>query len=112
MEAIEFVRKLKERVIENDNKVYQNLLETTIEAQDPIWQDVLPVYKNMTLAQRLTFLQFIRMIQVNTLSHVLGVLDGSTSLSENGVNFVLKTEEKDELINGDLQNVFLGMEEM
>ncbi len=112
MEAIEFVGKLKERVIENDNKVYHSLLETTIEAKDPIWQGVLLVYKNMTEAQRLTFLQFIRMIQVNTLSHILGILDGTTSFSENDVNFVLKTEEKDEKINGYLQDIFLEMEEV
>lgn len=112
MEALEFVKKLKERVIENDNKVYQNLLDTTIEAKDPIWQGVLPTYKNMNKDQQAAFLRFLRMIQVNTLSHILGVLDGSTTLSENDVNFILKTVEKDELINGDLQDIFLEMEEI
>jgi len=112
MEALEFVKKLKERVIENDNKVYQNLLDTTIEAKDPVWQGILPTYKAMNKDQQAAFLQFLRMIQVNTLSHILGVLDGSTTLSESDVNFILKTEGKDELINGDLQDIFLGMEEM
>jgi len=111
MESIEFVKQLKERVIENDNKVYQNLLDTTTEAKDSIWQGVLPIYKNLNADQKLAFLHFLRMIQVNTLSHILGVLDGSTTLSENDVNFILKTEEKDEQINGDLQDIFLGMEE-
>jgi hypothetical protein len=72
MEAIEFVKKLKERVIENDNKVYQNLLDTTIEAKDPIWNGVLPIYKHLAKDQQLAFLQFLRMIQINTLSHILG----------------------------------------
>ena len=110
MEAIEFVKKLKERVIENDNRVYQNLLDTTIEAKDPIWQGMLLLYKKMTKDQQMAFLQFLRMIQVNTLSHILGVLDGSTTLTENSETFILKTEERDELINGDLQDIFLGLE--
>ena len=112
MEAIDFVTKLKERVIENDNKVYQNLLDKTTEAKDPIWQGLLPMYKNMTKDQQIAFLEFLRMIQVNTLSHILGVLDGATTLTESQEHFILKTEENDELINGDLQDIFLGMEEM
>lgn len=110
MEALEFVKKLKERIIENDNKTYQNLLDTTIEAKDPIWQGILPVYKNMNKDQQLAFLKFLRMIQVNTLSHILGVLDGTSTLTESQENFILKTEEKDELINGDLQDIFLEIE--
>jgi hypothetical protein len=39
-------------------------------------------------------------------------MDGSTTLAENNENFILKTEENGELINGDLQDIFLGMEEM
>jgi len=112
MEATEFVTKLRERVIENDNKVYQKLLDTTVEAKDSIWQGVLPIYKGMSKNQQLAFLQFLRLIQVNTLSHILGILDGSTNLTENGESFVLKTDENDELINGDLQDIFLGMEEI
>lgn len=112
MEAIEFVTKLKERVIENDNKVYQDLLDTTIEAKDKIWQSILPIYKNMTKDEQLAFIQFLRLIQVNTLSHILGVLDGTTFLNNGNVNFVLKTEENGEIINGDLQDIFLEMEEI
>jgi hypothetical protein len=112
MEAIEFVKKLKDRVIENDNKVYQNLLDTTIRAEDPIWNGILPIYKNLDKSQQLAFLQFSRMIQVNTLSHILGVLDGSTTLGDNVENFILKTEEKADQINGYLQDLFLEMEEI
>ena len=111
MEAIEFITKIKERVVDNDNEVYKNLLDTTIEAKDPTWQGILPIYKGMSENQQILFLQFLRMIQVNTVSHILGVLDGTTNLTENGETFVLKTEEQEELINGDLQDIFLGMED-
>lgn len=52
------------------------------------------------------------MIQVNTVSHLLGILDGSTYLNENRESFVLTTEQDDELINGSLQDIFLELEEI
>lgn len=48
---------------------------------------------------------------VNTLSSLLGILDGSTFLSSENENFILKTEGSDTIINGDLQDIFLGLEE-
>lgn len=112
MKSIELVTKLREQVIENDNRIYQNLLDTTTNAKDPIWQGILPIYKGLSNNQQVAFLQFLRMIQVNTLSHVLGILDGSSYITENGESFILKTEGKDEMINGYLQDIFLEMEEL
>lgn len=111
METIEFVTKLKGQVIDGDNKIYQNLLNETNEATDPIWQNMLLIYKKMTKDQQLAFVQFLRLIQVNTLSHVLGILDGSTYLAESIEDFVLKTAGGDHQINGSLQDIFLEMEE-
>ncbi|MNK13058.1 hypothetical protein D3C87_311370 [compost metagenome] len=48
---------------------------------------------------------------VTTLSSLLGILDGSTFLSSENENFILKTEGSDTIINGDLQDIFLGLEE-
>lgn len=112
MEAIEFVKEIRAQVVEDDNRVYQNLLDTTTEAKDPIWRDILPIYKSMTKNQQVVFVQFLRMIQVNTVSHILGILDGTTTLTANSEVFVLKTENNDDLLNGYLQDVFLGLEEL
>lgn len=49
MEAIEFVTKFRERVIENDNKIYQDLLDAKSEANDPVWKAILPINQNMGL---------------------------------------------------------------
>jgi hypothetical protein len=112
MEAIEFVTALRERIIERDHQAYQNLLDNTTEATDPLWKKILPLYKSMTNEQKVAFLQFLRLIQVNTLSHILGILDGSTALNENNEIFVLQTEQDEEIINGDLQDIFWEMEEI
>jgi len=42
---------------------------------------------------------------------VVNTLDGSTFLSSENENFILKTEGSDTIINGDLQDIFLGLEE-
>jgi hypothetical protein len=111
MEAVEFIKAIRQRVIESDYAVYQNLLGGADEAKDPIWKSILPVYKGLANEQQESFLKFIRLIQVNAVSHILGILDGSTYLNENKESFVLKTEAGGGTINGDLQNIFLEMEE-
>lgn len=112
MEAIEFVSAIRERVIENDFQVYQNLLDNTTEAEDPTWKEVLPIYKSLTKEQQLAFLKLLRLVQANTLSHVLGIIDGSTYLNKKNENLVLKTKQNGNMINGDLQDMFLEMEEI
>lgn len=101
-----------ERVIDNDKAVYRNSFNHTAESKDPTWREILPLYKSMNKAQQESLLNFIRMIQVNTVSHLLGILDGSTYLNENRESFVLTTEQDDELINGSLQDIFLELEEI
>jgi hypothetical protein len=111
MEAKEFVTAIRKRVIESDHTVYQDLLKNTTIAKDPIWKEILPIYKGMTKEQQKSFLLFFRMIQVNTVSHILGILDGSSYLNENQEDFVLTTKNSDNIINGFLQDIFLEMEE-
>jgi hypothetical protein len=112
MNNVKFIEALRQRAIENDNQFYQNLLDSTDEAKDPVWNKILYIYRNCSTEQKKSIVDFIRLIQVNTMSHILGVLDGSTYLSEDRELFILKAEKSDEMINGDLQDIFLGMEEM
>lgn len=111
MNAIEFVTKLRERVIEDDNKIYQNLLNATKEAKDPVWQGILPIYKNLSEEQQIAFFLFLRMIQVSTMSHILGILDGTTVLTKNIEKFILKITDEEETMSGNLQDIFFEMEE-
>jgi hypothetical protein len=111
MKSVEFVEAIRQRVIESDYAVYQNLLGSADEAKDPIWKNILPVYKGLAKEQQESFLNFLRLIQVNAVSHILGILDGSTYLNENKESFILKTESDEGVINGNLQDIFLEMEE-
>lgn len=109
MKVLAFIKHLKEYVI--DNEIYRNLLDSTSIASDHVWQGILPIYKELNKELQDSFLQFLRLIQVNTLSNLLGILDGSTFLSSENEKFILRTEGSDTTINGDLQDIFLGLEE-
>ncbi|PWG79540.1 hypothetical protein [Pararcticibacter amylolyticus] len=98
--------------MENDFLVYEGLLRTSEEVRDPLWKEILPLYRSMNREQDVAFLQFLRVIQVNTVSHILGILDGVTYLNEDRETFALIAEHAGRKINGDLQDIFLGMEEV
>ena len=62
----------------------------------------------MISEQRSAFLQILRLIQGNAISHVLGILDSLTYLSQSNEELLLKSEQDGVTINGDLQDIFLN----
>ena len=111
MQSLKFVEAIRDRVIENNTRTYKDLLENTKDAKDPIWKEILPIYNNLTGEQKKSFLQFMRMVSVNTVSHIFGILDGSTYLNEENDRYNLSTESDGRLLNGELQDIFLELEE-
>lgn len=109
MKSENLVKILKRVVIEGNLKLYQNLLETTTEATDPIWKGILPMYIDFSKEEKDIFLKFLKVVEINALSHVLGILDGSTQAEGLEDDFILTTENSDEKINEDLQDLFLEL---
>lgn len=109
MEAKELIKVLNNEVIEGNLELYKNLLDTTTEAQDPVWKGILPMYINFSKEEKDVFLKFLRIVEINTLSHVLGILDGSTYANGIDEEFLLTSENNDEKINEDLQDLFLEL---
>ncbi|MBE4947488.1 transposase [Chryseobacterium culicis] len=109
MNAEEFVKILNRDVIKGNLELYQNLLENTNEATDPVWKGILPMYINFSREEKEVFLKFLKIVEINTLSHVLGILDGTTHADDIEEDFILITENKNEKINEDLQDLFLEL---
>ncbi|MCW1960740.1 hypothetical protein [Chryseobacterium viscerum] len=109
MKPLELVKILKRYVIEENIELYENLLNTTKEARDPVWKGILPMYIDFSKEEKDVFLKFLRIVEINTLSHVLGILDGSTYADEINDEFILTTESSTEKINEDLQDLFLEL---
>lgn len=111
MDSKEFVTQVRQVAVEDNLRTHKQILETTKEAKDPTWKDVLPIYSKLSDPERKAFLRFLRLVEVNTVSIIFGILDGSTYLSEENIDFKLITNDNGEQINGDLQDMFLEMEE-
>lgn len=107
MKAEELVQILNRDVIEGNLELYQNLLETANEATDPVWKGILPMYINFSKEERQFFLKFLKIVEINTLSHVLGILDGTTHADGIDDDFIITTDQDSEKVNGDLQDLFL-----
>lgn len=82
MKASEFIKAIRQNVITGDHTLYRDLLDNSDNASDPVWKSILPMYKSLTEDQKKSFLDFLRFVQVNTVSHIFEVLDGATYLDE------------------------------
>lgn len=112
MNPTTFIEALRQRAVENNTDIHLKLLETTLEAKDPKWTGILPIYNRLSEDEKASFIDFLRLMAVNTLSIVLGVLDGSSYLNEDKEDFVLTTKSDNEKINGDLLHIFWQLEEL
>lgn len=109
MKSEELVKILNRDVIKGNLELYQNLLETTNEATDPVWKGILPMYIDFSKEEKEIFIKFLRIVEINTLSHVLGILDGTTHAEGIENDFILTTEDDNGKINEDLQDLFLEL---
>lgn len=109
MKAEELVKILNKEVIEKNLSLYQDLLDNTNEASDPVWKGIVPMYINFSRHEKEIFLKFLKIVEINTLSHVLGILDGTNHVDEIENNFILTIENSDKKINEDLQELFLEL---
>lgn len=110
MEPVEFINALRQVVIAETGVHYETSLNDTRAATDPTWKNFKSIYASLNAAQQKAVLAFIRLVQVDTVSSMLGVLDGSSYLSDHDEQFTLTTSQGEEL-NGDLQEIFLEIEE-
>ncbi|RNA61956.1 hypothetical protein D1631_08420 [Chryseobacterium nematophagum] len=78
MKPKQLVKILNRDVIDDNLSLYQNLLETTPQATDPVLKGILPMYIDFSKDEKETFVKFLKIVKINTLSHVLGILDGTT----------------------------------
>lgn len=109
MKPEELVKILNRDVINGNLELYRNLLNTTTEATDPVWKGILPIYINLSREEKEIFLKFLKIVEINTLSHVLGILDGVTHADGIEQDFILTIENDNRKINEDLQDLFLEL---
>lgn len=103
----EFIKKLYETIIEKGIDDYQSLLDNTSikDATDKYWICALELYDTLSSEQKTNMIQFAKLVMIDTISSVFGILDGLSSL--NGGNMDIKVEINGQDTEKELQDNFL-----
>lgn len=102
-----FVKSLYDSIIKENLQLYKDLYETTKVTPDidEYWKKSLDLYHGLSDEQKAVLMKVIEQTMIDTISNVLGVIDGSSTL-ENGpseIKLLIDSKETD----GDLQGNFL-----
>ena len=108
-----FISRVRSAVVDQNSAADRDLLEsTTVEAAtDPYWKRLLTLYHALSSEQKSVFVEVMRQVRIDTVSEILGILDGSCALEGSREDFVLTTTSDSQKLNGDLQDLFLEADE-
>lgn len=112
MSPEDFVKKIRQSVIDENSAIYRNLFENTQvdQATDPYWREALGFFHKLEDKDKEILFKIMRQATVDTVSNMFSVFDGVSSLVDQDGDFSL-TFEGGEPLNGDLQDYFLEAEE-
>jgi hypothetical protein len=107
----EFVAAVRSDVIDANLQYYQQMFTTgnAVMATDPYGKEALLFYASLDATGRQRLFKIIRQVMADTISSVLGILDGATNLGQGSGALVLELAGRS--LSGTLQDEFLEMEE-
>lgn len=113
MKPEDFVNSIRKSILNENIDIYRVLFKNTKidEATDPYWKEALNFYNKLDDQSKEVFFKIVRQISADSISNILGVLDGSSHLENQSKDFKLVEEGSPDIINGDLQDIFLQEEE-
>lgn len=109
----EFVACIRRAVLDDNLAAYRRYLEPATAATTgphSEWYQVAEVYGALSDEQRGAMISVLRNAIVDTLSNVLGILDGTTLLATYRERFRLTYGDDQQQLNGDLQDLLLSEE--
>ncbi len=108
-----FTSQVRRFVIEESLDLYKELFHSTAPeaASDPYMTRALTLFRDLGDDQQSVFFEVIRQVMSDTVSHLMGVLDGVNVLEDPDCTFLLVEDGGTEALNGDLQDLFLALEE-
>jgi hypothetical protein len=103
----EFIKSIKEEIFNELFNGYFHTMETTNSntVSDFYWKKILALYDTLDIEGKENLKIFVRLIMTDLLSSVFAKLDGVSSFKYQTELFELKSGN--EIINGDLQEIFL-----
>lgn len=111
MTSINFIDGIYKECVTEQLKLYENLLENTSNATDPIWTNIINIYKTFSDIEKKSFIDFLKIVEVNTIASLLSIIDGDKPINNDFSSFELKTESG-ENISGNLTYTFLEKDDL
>ncbi|MCM3491189.1 transposase [Alkalihalophilus marmarensis] len=102
-----FVKSLYETIVKENLQLYKDLYETTNvnSKTDDNWKKAIGFYDSLTDENKDTLMKIIEQTMIDTISNMLGVIDGSTTLKDCSLESKLLLDSID--TEGELQDLFL-----
>ena len=102
-----FIKSLYKTIVQEGKNEYKILLDNTRvgDATDKYWISALQLYDNLTEENREKLIEVIELVMIDTISNMLGIIDGSSTLS--GCDAEPKLYLNDADTDGELQDLFL-----
>lgn len=113
MRKDKFIKSLYKSTIQENQVIYQDLFTNTdiSEARDSYWKNALKLFSVLSDENKAILFNVIEQVQVDTVSNVLGIIDGVVTTPEVDFEIKVTLDETGELINGELQELFLEYDE-
>ncbi|APH04960.1 transposase [Bacillus weihaiensis] len=102
-----FVKSLYETIVKENLQLYKDLYETTNvnSKTDDYWKKAICFYDSLTDENKDTLMKIIEQTMIDTISNMLGVIDGSSTLKDCSLEPKLLLDSID--TDGELQDSFL-----
>ncbi|MCR6108677.1 transposase [Salipaludibacillus agaradhaerens] len=102
-----FVKSLYESIVKENLELYKDLYETTnvTSKTDDYWKKAIGLYDNLTDENKEVLMKIIEQTMIDTISNMLGVIDGSSTMENCSLEPKLLLDSKD--TEGELQDSFL-----
>jgi hypothetical protein len=108
-----FISSIRSEVLEQNWADYQSALreESVSGSTSQYWPKMAKFNLSLNQEQRKQFEMTIRQVMVDTISNILGILDGTSILEHYRGDFNLTYSDDKKQLNGDLQTFFLAAEQ-
>lgn len=107
MKPEKFVEATYQYLVEGGIDHLKPMLEAPLESiKDEDWRGMISLLKQLTPEQQQAVLNLAKVVAIDTVAGMFGILDGSSCMMENQPDFILKDDNG--ILNGDLQEIFLS----
>lgn len=103
-----FIKSIYKGIVEENRNLYKNLFDNTNidKTSDEYWKKPLMLYNSLSEEKKEILINIIQQTMIDTISNILGVIDGSSKLSGCDAEPKLYLDEID--TDSGLQDLFLA----